>query len=180
MTLARTCIAVPATLASVVALSGCSLVWNCTDTTAKRGKAAAEVRIVDTSERPTGATAEIVDWRLEPHPQTPAEGDQVHFRVRFGGAYAFASPNVGPAVDSCAVDEKRVALGCRTVHSSEAFGPADALTADPYLAVDHPERVAKVLLIPNDQSYNGRTCDEDLKDGGGHHPPESPSVGDQL
>jgi hypothetical protein len=35
---------------------------------------------------------------------------------------------------------------------SEAFGP-DGDTGDSWLAVQHPERVAGVLLIPNDQSY---------------------------
>jgi hypothetical protein len=37
-----------------------------------------------------------------------------------------------------------------------------------------------VLLIPNDQSYDRRTCEEDSKDGGGMHPPVPPSTGDQL
>ncbi len=86
----------------------------------------------------------------------------------------------GPAVDACAVDKERVALGCQTVYSSQAFGPDGDLTGDDWLAVEHPEQVAGVLLIPNDQSYDGRTCEQDVKDGGGPHPPEPAAVGDQL
>ncbi|MBC7271799.1 MAG: hypothetical protein H5T76_24345, partial [Streptomyces sp.] len=103
-------------------------------------------------------------------------GEQVHFRYRFDGAEARS----GPAVDACAVDKERVALGCQTVHSSEAFGPDGDLTGDGWLAVEHPEQVAGVLLIPNDQSYDGRTCEQDIKDGRGPRPPVPASVGDRL
>jgi hypothetical protein len=159
-----------------VALSGCtSLV--CSDTTAERGKAGVRVRVVDTDGKALGVDARVVDWRLEPHPQVPAEGDRVHFRFRFDGVDEYADP----AVDACAVDKKRVVVGCQRVFSSEAFGPADApRTGDEWLAVEHPEQVAGVLLIPNDQSYNRRTCAADIKDGGGVHPPETPNRGDQL
>ncbi|MEU3449938.1 hypothetical protein AB0H29_22350 [Streptomyces thermolilacinus] len=160
----------------LLALSGCSS-WGCTDTTAKRGKAGVRVRVVDTDERALGVTAAVVDWRLEPHPQVPSEGDRVHFRFRFDGAVEHSDP----AVDACAVDDKRVVLGCQTVYSSQASGPADdPLTGDDWLAVEHPERVAGVLLIPNDRSYDRRTCAEDIKDGGGMHPPETPGRGEQL
>ncbi|MGW5129459.1 hypothetical protein ACWEQ7_36520 [Streptomyces sp. NPDC004069] len=160
----------------VLALSGCSS-WVCTDTTARRGKAGVRVQVVDTYGQRPGVTAEVVDWRLEPHPQVPSEGDTVHFHFRFDGADEYS----GPAVDACAVDKERVALGCQTVYSYQAFGPADdPLTGDDWLAVEHPEQVAGVLLIPNDQSYHGRTCDQDIKDGGGMHPPEPARVGDQL
>ncbi|MEV8392561.1 MULTISPECIES: hypothetical protein [unclassified Streptomyces] len=159
----------------LLALSGCSS-WGCTDTTAERGKAGVRVQVVDTSARPLGVTAEVVDWRLEPHPQVPSEGEKVRFHFRFDGADEYS----GPAVDACAVDKKRVALGCQTVHSSQAFGPDDPLTGDDWLAVEHPEQVAEVLLIPNDQSYHGRTCEQDIKDGGGPHPPEPAGRGDQL
>lgn len=134
------------------------------------------MQVEDTSGQPLGVTAEIVDWRLEPHPQVPSEGDRVHFHYRFDGA----DERSGPAVDACAVDKERMALGCQTVYSSRAFGPDGALTGDDWLAVEHPEQVAGVLLIPNDQSYVGRTCETDIKDGGGPHPPEPPSTGDQL
>ncbi|MFD7875842.1 hypothetical protein ACFV5G_17350 [Streptomyces sp. NPDC059766] len=161
---------------AVLALSGCSSHWGCTDTTAERGKAGVRVQIEDVYERPIGVTAEVVDWRLEPHPQVPSEGDQVHFHFRFYGA----DESSGPGVDACAVDKKRVALGCRTVYSSEAFGPGGDPTGDEWLAVEHPERVAEVLLIPNDQSYDRRTCEQDIKDGGGPHPPKPAGRGDLL
>ncbi|MFK0236682.1 hypothetical protein [Streptomyces vinaceus] len=160
----------------ILALSGCSS-WGCTDTAAERGTAAARVQVVDTDGQPLGVTAAVVDWRLEPHPQVPSEGDRVHFHFRFDGADTYSDP----AVDACAVDKERVALGCQTVHSSQAFGPADdPLTGDDWLAVEHPERVAGVLFIPNDQSYDRRTCEVDIKDGGGIHPPERPGRGEQL
>ncbi|MFF8913477.1 hypothetical protein ACF08M_09165 [Streptomyces sp. NPDC015032] len=160
----------------VLALSGCSSLWHCTDTTAERSEAGARVQVEDTSGQPLGVTAEVVDWRLEPHPQVRSEGDRVHFHYRFDGA----DERSGPAVDACAVDNERMALGCQTVYSSQAFGPDGALTGDDWLAVEHPEQVAGVLLIPNDQSYDGRTCETDIKDGGGPHPPERASTGDQL
>ncbi|KUO06688.1 hypothetical protein AQJ67_00615 [Streptomyces caeruleatus] len=160
----------------ILALSGCSSLWSCTDTTAERGEAGVRVQVEDTSGRPVGVTARVVDWRLEPHPQVPSEGDQVHFHYRFYGA----DETSGPAVDVCAVDSKRVALGCRTVYSSDAFGPNGDRTGDDWLAVEHPEQVAGVLLLPNDQSYDGRTCEQDVKDGGGPHPPEPARMGDQL
>ncbi|MEV7279874.1 hypothetical protein [Streptomyces sp. NPDC093111] len=160
----------------VLALSGCSPLWSCTDTTAKRGEAGVRVQVENASGRPLGVTAEVVDWRLEPHPQVPSEGDKVHFRYRFDGADEIS----GPAVDACAVDKKRMALGCRTVYSSQAFGPDGPLAGDDWLSVEHPDQVAEVLLIPNDQSYDRRTCDQDIKDGGGTHPPEPAGRGDQL
>lgn len=160
----------------ILTLSGCSSLWHCTDTTAERGEAGVRVQVEDTSGQPLGVTVEVVDWRLEPHPQVPSEGDRVHFHYRFDGA----DERSGPAVDACAVDKERVALGCQTVYSSDAFGPDDALTGDGWLAVEHTEQVAGVLLIPNDQSHDGRTCKTDVKDGGGTHPPEPVSRGDQL
>ncbi|MGW6775487.1 hypothetical protein ACWGBX_34420 [Streptomyces sp. NPDC055037] len=161
----------------ILALSGCSSPWACTDTRAERGEAGVRVQVEDTSGRPLGVTAEVVDWRLEPHPQVPSEGDQVRFHYRFDGADEIS----GPAVDVCAVDKERVALGCQTVYSSEAWSrPDGGLTGDDWFAVEHPEQVAGVLLIPNDQSYDGRTCEQDIKDGGGPHPPEPAGMGDQL
>ncbi|MFF3013612.1 hypothetical protein [Streptomyces sp. NPDC057939] len=160
----------------ILALSGCSS-WGCTDTTAERGHAGVSVQVVNTHERPLGVTAVVVDWRLEAHPQVPSEGDKVHFRFRFDGADQYSNSTV----DACAVDKERVALGCRTVHSSQAFGPAeDPLTGDAWIAVEQPDQVAEVLFIPNDQSDDRRTCDKDFKDGGGMHPPEPPHLGDQL
>ncbi|WP_030749497.1 hypothetical protein [Streptomyces sp. NRRL S-31] len=160
----------------ILALSGCSS-WGCTDTMAERGKADVRVQVVDTDGQPLGVTAAVVDWSLGPHPQVPSEGDRVHFHFRFDGADGYSDP----AVDACAVDRERVALGCQTVSSSQAFGPADdPLTGDDWLAVEHPEQVAGVLLISNDQSYDRRTCEVDIKDGGGTHPPEPPSRGDHL
>ncbi|MET8295359.1 hypothetical protein ACWC5F_26610 [Streptomyces sp. NPDC001272] len=161
----------------LLALSGCSSVWGCTDTTAERGEAGVSVQAEDTSGRPLGVTAAVVDWRLEPHPQVPAEGDKVHFHYRFDGA----ERTPGPALDVCAVDRGRVALGCRTV---SAFGarpaPAGAPADDEWLDVEHPEQVVGVLFIPNDQSHDRRTCEVDIKDGGGTHPPERAGRGDQL
>ncbi|MFE9607328.1 hypothetical protein [Streptomyces sp. NPDC006012] len=172
---ARVLAGAPLALA-IFALSGCSSLWGCTDTTAERGEAGVRVQVEDTSGRSIGVTAVVVDWRLEPHPQVPSRGDQVHFRYRFDGA----DESSGPAVDACAVDEERVALGCRTVSSSQAFGPDGDLTGDDWLAVPHPEQVAGVLLIPNDQSHDRRTCEQDIKDGGGSHPPEPVGMGDHL
>ncbi|MFJ9106830.1 hypothetical protein [Streptomyces sp. NPDC102283] len=173
---ARVLAAVPLALV-ILALSGCSSVWDCTDTSAKRGEAGVRVQVEDTSGQPLGVTAEVVDWRLEPHPQVPSEGDQVHFHYGYDGTDGIS----GPAVDVCAVDGKRVALGCQTVHSSESRPEPDgALTGDGWLAVERPEQVAEVLLIPNDQSYERRTCEQDSKDGGGTHPPEPAGRGDQL
>ncbi|MFB7355878.1 hypothetical protein [Streptomyces gardneri] len=158
-----------------LALSGCSSLL-CTDSTAERGEAGVRVQVENSYGQLLGVTAEVVDWRLEPHPQVPSEGDRVHFRYRFVGA----DERSGPAVDACAVDKERKALGCQTVYSSQAFGPDGPLSGDDWLAVEHPEQVAGVLFIPNDQSYDGRTCEADIKDGGGTHPPETPSRGDQL
>ncbi|MCF4138000.1 hypothetical protein L1856_16700 [Streptomyces sp. Tue 6430] len=174
MTLVRIRTGVPSALV-VLALSGCSS-WGCTDTTTERGEAGVRVQVVNQSGRPFGVTAEVVDWRLEPHPQLPSEGDGVNFRFRFDGADEYSDP----AVDACAVDEERVALGCRTVSSSQAVGPNGSHTGDEWLAVEHPEQVAGVLLVPNDQSYHGRTCEQDAKDGGGPHPPEPVRSGDRL
>ncbi|MFB7031895.1 MULTISPECIES: hypothetical protein [unclassified Streptomyces] len=159
----------------LLALSGCSS-WICTDTTAPRGEAAAKVRVRDVYGQSSGVTAEVVDWRLEPHPQVPHEGDRVRFRFRFDGADEYS----GPALDVCAVDEDRVVLGCQEVHAYQAFGPGRVPVGDDWLAVEHPERVTEVLLIPNDRSHTGRSCEHDPKDGGGTHPPESPRRGDRL
>ncbi|MYR41975.1 hypothetical protein GTW67_08040 [Streptomyces sp. SID5910] len=161
----------------ILALSGCNALWECTDTTAERGEAGVRVRVENTYGQQTGVTAEVVGWRLEPHPQVPAEGDQVHFRYLFHSADDMS----GPALDACAVDKERAVLGCRTVYSTEAWpGRNGGLTGDDWLAVEHPGQVAQVLLIPNDQSYDGRTCEADIKDGGGPHPPEPPDNGDRL
>ncbi|MFI1067926.1 MULTISPECIES: hypothetical protein [Streptomyces] len=161
------------------ALTGCSAVWGCTDRMAERGEAGASVQVVDTSGRPVGVTAEIVEWRLEPHPQTPNEGNQAHFHYRFNSV---AEGSTGSAVQACAVDERRVALMCTTIYSSAAWSKPDGTrTDDGWLTVEHPERVAGVLLIPNDQSgKDGRSCEQDAKDGGGVHPPKTASAGDQL
>ncbi|MFE2041263.1 hypothetical protein ACFXAZ_10090 [Streptomyces sp. NPDC059477] len=106
---------------AMLALSGCSALRSCTDTTAERGAAGVGVQVEDTSGQPLGVTAEVVDRRLEPHPQVPSEGDRVHFRYRFDGADEWS----GPAVDACAVDKERVALGCMTVYSSGAWPAPD-------------------------------------------------------
>ncbi|MFH8761071.1 hypothetical protein [Streptomyces althioticus] len=164
-------------LLAMIGLSGCGLLWSCTDSTAERGEADVRVEIVDTDERPVGITAEVTGWRREPHPQVPEKGDQIQFDVRFEGA----GRGIGPAVDACAVDEDRVVLGCQTVHSDMDFGRETTDTGDGYLAIDHPERAAKVLLVPNDQStHDRRTCEDDIKDGGGVHPPDAPEPGEQL
>ncbi|OIJ64050.1 hypothetical protein WN71_030870 [Streptomyces mangrovisoli] len=160
----------------MLALSSCSSVWGCSDTTAKRGQAAVRVQVENASGQRLGVTAEVVDWRLAPHPQTPDAGDMVHFHFRFDGVDEYS----GPAVDACAVDKKRVALGCLTVYSSDVSGPGGSGTGDDWLTVQHPEQVAGVLLVPNDQSGGRPTCERDPKDGGGPHPPEPASVGDQL
>ncbi len=175
----RVLVGVPLALTGF-ALTGCSTAWGCTDRVAERGEAGASVQVLDTSGQPFGVAAEVVEWRLEPHPQTPYEGNQAHFHYRFDGVTEGPS---GPAVQACAVDEKRVALMCTTVYSSTTARPKPdgTRTGDGWLTVEHPERVAGVLLIPNDQSEeDGRTCKQDAKDGGGVHPPETASVGDQL
>ncbi|MFJ2738393.1 hypothetical protein ACIO3O_01870 [Streptomyces sp. NPDC087440] len=109
----------------------------------------------------------------------PYEGNQAHFHYRFDGV---AEGSAGPSVQACAVDAKRVALLCTTLYASTAWSqPGGGRTGDGWLAVEHPERVAGVLLIPNDQhEADGRRCEQDPKDGGGVHPPESARVGDQL
>ncbi|MFE0773183.1 hypothetical protein [Streptomyces sp. NPDC058861] len=159
----------------LLALSGCSS-WICTDTTAPRGEAAAKVRVQNVYGQSSGVTAEVVDWHLEPHPQVPHEGDQVRFRFRFDGADEYS----GTLLDVCAVDEDRVVLGCQEVESARAFGPGRVAVGDDWLGVEHPERVAELLLIPNDRSHLGRSCESDPKDGGGTHPPESPDRGERL
>ncbi|MGW1727485.1 hypothetical protein ACWCQK_31780 [Streptomyces sp. NPDC002306] len=172
---ARVLAGVPLALV-ILAVSGCSSLMGCSDTTAERGEAGVRVRVEDLYGRLLDVTAEVVDWRLEPHPQTPSAGDEVHFHFRFEGADDVSER----AVDACAVDKEHVALGCQTIYSAEAFGPGGDPTGDEWLAVEHPEQVAGVLLIPNDQSYDGRTCGQDVKDGGGPHPPQPASRGDQL
>ncbi|WP_017586962.1 hypothetical protein [Nocardiopsis ganjiahuensis] len=173
---ARVLAVAPLALVSLT-LSGCSFLWVCTDTTAERGEAGASVEVVDSYGQLLGITAVVVDWRLEPHPQVPDEGDRVHFYFRFDGADEYSRS----VVDACAVDEERVVLGCQAIYSSQAFGPADHPdTGDDWLVVDHPEEVAEMLLIPNDRSYHRPTCEMDPKDGGGMHPPASPDMGDQL
>ncbi|MFI0263590.1 hypothetical protein ACH4OW_31725 [Streptomyces sp. NPDC017056] len=161
----------------ILALSGCSSSWICTDTTAKRGEARVRVQVEDTYGQRPGVTAEVVDWRLEPHPQEPSAGDQVHFTYRFDGT----SETSGPAVQACAVDKKRVALDCQTIYSGQARQQPDRTrTGDDWLTVEHPGQVAGVLLIPNDRSYDPRTCDQDIRDGGGTHPPKPAGRGEQL
>ena len=86
---------------AMLSLSGCGLLWSCTDTTAERGEAGVRVDIVDTEERPVGVTAEVTGWRREPHPQVPQEGNQIHFDFRFEGDTLGSDP----AVDACAVDD---------------------------------------------------------------------------
>ncbi|MFJ8184614.1 hypothetical protein [Streptomyces sp. NPDC096105] len=177
MALARILVGTSSALATLT-LSGCGLLWSCTDTTAERGEAGVRVEIEDENGRPVGVTAEVPGWRREPHPQVPAEGDHIHFDIRFHGAGVLGRE---PAVDVCAVDKERAVLGCQTVHSAQTSGPEGAYTGDYYLGVAHPERVAEVLLIPNDQSaHDRRTCEDDIKDGGGPHPPEAPAVGERL
>ncbi|MGA5874983.1 hypothetical protein ACPC3D_03940 [Streptomyces cellulosae] len=176
MVVARMAAGAGSTLA-MLSLSGCGLLWSCTDTTAERGEAGVRVDIVDTEERPVGVTAEVTGWRREPHPQVPQEGNQIHFDFRFEGDTLGSDP----AVDACAVDEERVVLGCQTVYSMTDFGRAGTYTGDEYLTVDHPEQVTEVLLIPNDQStHDRRTCEDDIKDGGGVHPPDEPDRGEKL
>ncbi|MEU1619659.1 hypothetical protein ABZ479_20460 [Streptomyces sp. NPDC005722] len=77
-------------------------------------------------------------------------------------------------------DEERVVLGCRTISPSQAFGPNGDPTGDDWLTVGHPGRVAAVLVIPDDRSYDRRTCEQDIKDGGGPHPPEPARIGERL
>ncbi|MGV9340932.1 hypothetical protein [Streptomyces sp. NPDC003688] len=159
----------------ILALSGCSS-WGCTDTTAERGKAGVKVRIVDPYGQSDGATAEVVDWRRNPNPQARHKGDEINFHYRFDHVHSYS----GPVVDACAVDNKRKALGCQTIYSPDGSPPGAPVTGDGWLYAEHPEQVTGVLLIPNDQSYDRRTCDQDPKDGGGPHPPKPAEEGDQL
>ncbi|WP_445528141.1 hypothetical protein [Streptomyces cyslabdanicus] len=106
---------------------------------------------MDTSGQPLGVTARIVDWRLEPHPLVPSEGDRVHFHYRFDGA----DKKSGPGVDACAVDEKPVVLRCQTVYSSDAWPEPDgALTGDDWLEAVEREEARCGLLLPR----SGRDC----------------------
>ncbi|MFI6877678.1 hypothetical protein ACIBL6_29970 [Streptomyces sp. NPDC050400] len=135
------------------------------------------MQVVDTSGEPLGVTAQVVDWRLEPHPQERSKGDQVHFHYRFDGVQGTS----GPGVDACAVDKARVASMCTTIYASDAWPEPDGTrTGDGWLTVERPGLVAGVLLIANDQAYDRPSCERDMKDGGGTHPPKSASVGDQL
>ncbi|MEU0913078.1 hypothetical protein [Streptomyces althioticus] len=173
----RRAVAGAGSVLAMLGMSGCGFLWNCTDTTAERGELGVRVQIEDESGRPVDVTAEVTGWRREPHPQVPAEGDQIHFDIRFEGS---GLPRE-PAVDVCAVDEDRVVQGCQRVYAREGFRREGVHTDDDYIAADHPERVAEVLLIPNDQStHDRRTCEDDVKDGGGVHPPDMPVPGDQL
>lgn len=70
---ARVLAAAPSLLV-ILALSGCSFLWPCTDTTSERGEASVRVQVEDTSGQPHGVTAEVIDWRLAPHPQVVSEG----------------------------------------------------------------------------------------------------------
>ncbi|MFF7216041.1 hypothetical protein ACFZAU_36815 [Streptomyces sp. NPDC008238] len=125
----------PCSALAVLALSGCSAGWGCSDTTAERGAAGVRVRVEDVYGQPVGVTAEVVGWRLGPHPQEPSGGDRVRFRFRFdgagAGAGAGASGGSDPVVEACAVDEERVVLGCRTISPSQAFGPNGDPTGAP-------------------------------------------------
>ncbi|MFJ3498947.1 hypothetical protein [Streptomyces sp. NPDC090135] len=71
-------------------------------------------------------------------------------------------------------------LGRQEVHPYQAFGPGRVPVGDDWLAVEHPERVTEVLLIPDDRSPRGRSCEQDPEDGGGTRPPESPRRGERL
>ncbi|MBJ6643073.1 hypothetical protein [Streptomyces sp. BSE7-9] len=176
MVVARIVVGAGSVLA-MLSLSGCGFLWNCTDSTAERGEADARVEIVDEGGRPVGVTAEVTGWRREPNPQLPEDGDEIHFGIRFEGD----GRGRDPAVDACAVDEERVVLGCQTVYSHMDSGRDVTDTGHEYIDADRPERVAEVLLIPNDQStLDRRTCEDDMKDGGGVHPPDTPTPGDQL
>ncbi|MCH7229357.1 hypothetical protein L0U85_00545 [Glycomyces sp. L485] len=53
-------------------------------------------------------------------------------------------------------------------------------TGDGWLSLEHPERAAEALLIPNNMAESQRTCEDDPKDGGGTHPPAHVAAGDQL
>ncbi|WP_211234753.1 hypothetical protein [Glycomyces arizonensis] len=172
---------VPPAVALLVS-SGCSDSWGCTDTTAERGEAAAEVDAVGTDGEPLGVTVAILDWELSPHPQTPDEGDMVDVTYSFdyyGESYGDALRDVG--LQLCAVDADRVALSCAVVYSTETRPESDRLlTGESWLGPEHPERTAEVLLIPNNMIHHRVTCEGDPKDGGGTHPPEHLVPGDQL
>lgn len=149
----------------VLALSGC-FPQGCNDRTAERGEASANMKVVDAEGGPC-IIAKGVDWRLEPHPQVPSEGDQAHVRFRFNSADDYSDP----AVDACAADKERVVPRCQTVYASQAFGPTDdPLTGDDRLTVEHPQQVAEALLTPHDQPYDRPTCEADIGDRGGRAP----------
>ncbi|MFE5402921.1 hypothetical protein ACFQ9Z_16490 [Streptomyces sp. NPDC056580] len=42
------------------------------------------------------------------------------------------------------------------------MGTGGDRTGDEWFAVEHPEQFAAVLLPPNDQSYDRRTCEQDI------------------
>lgn len=167
----------PLALALLVASPGCSNAWSCTDSTAERGRADVQVEVRSVYGDPD-VTAEITQWRLEPHPQTPDDGDRAFF------AYRFVPEDDMPLrvhLEACAVDADRVALACTTVRSDLSWQRDDGtLTGEEWLLVEHPEEVAGVLLVPNDRSESRLGCDDDPKDGGGTHPPEPVVLGERL
>jgi hypothetical protein len=159
--------------------SGCG--WNdrgCTDTYAERG-AAAEVVQVERTYAVIDVTAEITGWVVEPHPQSPGEGNLVHYSTRFVDTREGDTSTVG--LDVCAVDEERIALACSQVYMHDEWvEPDGTFTWDDWIAVDNPEIVDAVLLVPNDQAESRKTCEQDPMYGGGVHKPTSPLPGDQL
>ncbi|THV32263.1 hypothetical protein E9998_00115 [Glycomyces paridis] len=160
-----------------LALAGCSAASSlvCADARAERGEAGASVAVEDV-EGPTGATATVTDWRIEPHPQTPDEGDLLHFEYEVTG---FEGTRLH--LDVCAVDADRTALVCVTVMTETAWEQTEGVyTGDEWLFPEDLGRVADVLIVPNDVTDDRAMCDQDAKDGGGTHPPEGPVPGERL
>ncbi|MFI0824628.1 hypothetical protein ACH4Q7_09260 [Streptomyces roseolus] len=48
------------------------------------------------------------------------------------------------------------------------------------VTAEHPERVAGMLFAPDERSCRGRSCEQDVMDGGGPRPPEPAGTGDRL
>jgi hypothetical protein len=83
--------------------------------------------------------------------------------------------------DSTAERGRAEALVCTIVYAEMAWLLDDGtLIGEDWLAVEHFEQVADVLLIPNDRTEERVDCEADMKDGGGTHPPAPVESGDRL
>ncbi|GLZ77859.1 hypothetical protein Afil01_26660 [Actinorhabdospora filicis] len=163
-------IAIAATLAAT--LTACSAGPDCTP--GEPGPAATSVAAKQGHDE-LGVTVAVLDWKAEPHPQVPGEGDKVHFRYRVTADPAKFPPD-HLSLQACAVDAGSIVLGCTEI----GLFPQDASAGegDDWIGVPTAYRV---VLVP-DQMYAGPAgCNEsDPKDGYGYQPPRYLRPGDKV